>query len=219
MNNNAQSNGAGIRVFKSDFMESLTHVHPALPIIVWGPVTAYLFYDGLADQSLAAVALAFALGIVVWTFTEYILHRYVFHYPAKSKIGKRFVFMFHGLHHDEPQCKTRLVFPPVPAFLILCLFYGLFSLVVPAVALHTFLAGFLVGYLCYDYIHYATHHFPMTSKVGRYLRKYHLQHHYSCPDAKFGVSNPLWDYVFKTVNTKKKRQKNTESTMNPSVGK
>lgn len=216
MNNNAVSKEESIRVFQSDFMESLTHVHPAAPIIVWGPVTAYLLFDGWSLQSLAAMIVTVLLGILVWTFTEYILHRYLFHFPAKSKFGKRFVFMFHGLHHDEPQCKTRLVFPPVPAFLILCLFYLLFSVLVPAQALHSFVAGFMIGYLCYDYIHYATHHFPMTSKVGRYLRKYHLQHHYGSSDAKFGVSNPLWDYIFKTVESKKKR---TRNSMSPSVGK
>lgn len=211
MSKHPDADQKGVRVFESDFMESLTHVHPAAPIIVWGPVTAYFLYDGAKEQTGSEIALTVLAGVLVWTFIEYIFHRYLFHFPAKSDLTKRLVFLFHGLHHDEPHCKTRLVFPPFPAFLILSVFYFLFSLIVPAIALHTFLAGFLIGYLCYDYIHYATHHFPMTGKVGRYLRKYHLQHHFSCPDAKYGVSSPLWDYIFNTVETKKKRVKGTAS--------
>ena len=195
-----------VRVFESDFMESLTHVHPIIPLLLWSPVSLYLFYlgatvDGHGMNSMISI---FVLGILFWTFTEYTLHRFVFHFPAKGRIGKRFVFLFHGLHHDAPNEATRLVMPPVPAILIMSLLYSLFSLVVPKAYLNTFMASFIVGYLCYDYIHYATHHFPMKTKIGQYLRKFHLQHHYKCPDAKYGVSNPLWDYIFNTIESKKK---------------
>ena len=44
------------------------------------------------------------------------------------------------------------------------------------------------------------HHFKMNSNVGRYLKKYHLQHHFRHEKSKYGVSNPLWDYIFFTVN-------------------
>jgi sterol desaturase/sphingolipid hydroxylase (fatty acid hydroxylase superfamily) len=81
----------------------------------------------------------------------------------------------------------------------------LFSLIFPAQYIDILMANFLIGYLCYDYIHYATHHFPMTSPVGKYLRKYHLQHHYSGEDSKYGVSSPLWDYIFKTVSGPKSK--------------
>lgn len=210
MNKNPNAEQKGVRVFESDFLESLTHVHPAAPIIVWGPVTLYFLYDGSTKLPSAAEMILFIfMGVLTWTFIEYIFHRYLFHFPAKSKLSKRLVFLFHGLHHDEPHCKTRLVFPPFPAFMILSAFYLFFSLIIPPSALHSFLSGFLIGYLCYDYIHYATHHFPMNSKMGRYLRKYHLQHHFSCSDAKYGVSSPLWDYVFNTVESKRKNVRRT----------
>lgn len=193
--------GESIRLFKSDFMESLTHVHPIIPLIVWAPFVAYLFYKSITVDHIEWIEFfIFAIvGLVVWTLTEYTLHRFVFHWDAKSKIGKRFVFMFHGLHHDDPQDPTRLVMPPVPAILIVSVLWKLFSFVCPAHYMNVFMAFFLIGYLCYDYIHYATHHFPMTSPIGKYLRKYHLQHHYSGEASKYGVSNPLWDYIFKTV--------------------
>ena len=194
-------NGESIRLFENDFLESLSHVHPIMPLVVWTPIILFLFYRAATIDSLSAMyfVIFFIVGILVWTLTEYLLHRYVFHFNAKSKLGKRFVFMFHGLHHDDPQDPTRLVMPPVPAILIVSVLWQIVALVVPSQFMNVFMANFLIGYLCYDYIHYATHHFPMTSPIGKYLRKYHLQHHYSGEASKYGVSNPLWDYIFGTV--------------------
>ncbi len=193
--------GESIRLFENDFLESLSHVHPIMPLVVWSPIILFLFYRAATIDSLTATyfVVFFFVGLLVWTLTEYLLHRYIFHFNAKSELGKRFVFMFHGLHHDDPQDPTRLVMPPVPAILIVSVLWQIFALVVPGQFMNVFMANFLIGYLCYDYIHYATHHFPMTSPLGKYLRKYHLQHHYSGEASKYGVSNPLWDYIFKTV--------------------
>jgi sterol desaturase/sphingolipid hydroxylase (fatty acid hydroxylase superfamily) len=198
-------NAESIRLFKNPYLESLTHVHPIMPLLVWAPFIAYLFYQSFTQNqiNMNEFFVFVFIGLTVWTITEYLLHRIVFHWDAKSAIGKRFVFMFHGLHHDDPQDPTRLVMPPVPAILIVYILWQLFSLVIPGQYMNIFMANFLIGYLCYDYIHYATHHFPMTSTVGKYLRKYHLQHHYSGEKSKYGVSNPLWDYVFKTVTGEK----------------
>ena len=190
-----------VRVFKSDFWESLTHVHPIMPLVVWVPVILFWLWRSYNVYQLSALEFLVlaGVGLLVWTLTEYLLHRFMFHFRATGQIGRRFVFMFHGLHHDEPECATRLVMPPVPAVLIVTVLYNLFSLVVPNQYMLAFMAFFMSGYLCYDYIHYATHHFAMTSKVGRFLRSYHLKHHFSHEASKFGVSNPLWDYVFRTV--------------------
>ena len=40
-------------------------------------------------------------GLLVWTFTEYVLHRFFFIEP-RSEWGKT-PFYFHGVHHDYPQ--------------------------------------------------------------------------------------------------------------------
>jgi sterol desaturase/sphingolipid hydroxylase (fatty acid hydroxylase superfamily) len=203
---NASQQASGIRIFKNPLLEAMTHVHPAVPLILWGPIISYFFALFLyrEDHTLAQLFWLAPVGLLVWTLTEYTLHRYVFHFPARSKAGKYFVFLFHGLHHDDPHDGTRLVMPPVPAILIVGLIYLIFSLLVPSTWLHGFMAWFLIGYLIYDYIHYATHHWPMTSKVGRYLRAYHLKHHFSGEESRYGVSSPLWDFVFKTVTGPKK---------------
>lgn len=197
----SKKHSTSIRIFKNPILEACTHVHPIVPLVVWAPFIAYLYLQTMKMGTFVAVdyLVWFVVGMLVWTLTEYVLHRYVFHFPANNKLTKRFVFLFHGLHHDDPQDPTRLVMPPVPAIIIVYLLWQMFALVIPVQFMNIFMANFLIGYLCYDYIHYATHHFPMTSKVGKYLRKYHLQHHYSHEKSKYGVSSPLWDYIFQTV--------------------
>ncbi|MCX7670270.1 MAG: sterol desaturase family protein [Anaerolineae bacterium] len=32
----------------------------------------------------------------------------------------------------------------------------------------------------------------------KFLKRYHMMHHFKQPDAYFGVSSPLWDMVFGT---------------------
>lgn len=197
-----------LRIFKNPVLESLTHVHPLVPLFVWTPIISGLIYYSVAEQGLGLVDLGLwaVVAFVVWTLTEYVLHRFLFHFPAKSRAGKYLVFLFHGLHHDDPNDPTRLVFPPVPAFFIFLLLYAFYSVFIPESAINAFMAFFMVGYLCYDYIHYATHHFPMKGKWARKIKKHHLQHHFQHKPAKYGVSSPLWDHVFQTVNASKDRK-------------
>ena len=197
MSNNPEQS---IRLFKNNFLESLSHVHPIVPLVLWSPVVLVLLYRSFSihQLSLLVVLGMGALGLLAWTLMEYLLHRIVFHWQAKSRFGKWFVFMFHGIHHDAPQDKTRLVMPPAPGILIMSLLWLFFSLFIPLRLLEPFLAFFVTGYLIYDYIHYATHHFRMKGKIGSFLRRYHLQHHFSKPDGHFGVSSPLWDIIFRT---------------------
>jgi sterol desaturase/sphingolipid hydroxylase (fatty acid hydroxylase superfamily) len=51
----------------------------------------------------------------------------------------------------------------------------------------------------------------MKSGIWKFLKEYHLKHHYAGENSAYGVSNPLWDYVFRTVPsfiTKKGKSKN-----------
>jgi dihydroceramide fatty acyl 2-hydroxylase len=203
-NVNPSNEHQSIRLFKNDFLERLTHVHPIVPLLVWLPVALWLIWRSFAVHHLAVwpvLGIGF-LGLVVWTITEYVLHRYLFHFPARSKVGKWLVYLFHGNHHDDPKDKTRLVMPPAGAILIMAVLYLLFGLVVPAPWIEPFCAFFIIGYLIYDYIHYSTHHFPMRNPVAKYLKHYHLKHHYSGEGGRFGVSSPLWDLLLNTAGKK-----------------
>lgn len=203
-----------IRLFKSDFMEFFTHIHPAVVVIIWLPFALYMIISEIVlgsarGDGLWYVLAAFLLGLVVWTFSEYILHRFVFHFRPRNASQERILYLFHGVHHHQPQCKTRLVMPPVLSIPLAALFIGAFWLIFSVLFglpgwVRPLVGGFITGYLVYDLTHYASHHFPMRSGILKYLKRYHLQHHYKTPEQRFGVSSPLWDIVFRTKPAEEK---------------
>ena len=188
-----------LRMFKSDFLEFFSHVHPLTPHVIYLPVMIYMLYLGAGPRGLtmAVVAGLFAGGILIWTLVEYTMHRWVFHYEPTSKWGKQFHFMLHGVHHDYPNDASRLVMPPVVSIPLAFFFYGLFLVLFGRLTPPVF-AGLLAGYLFYDSLHYATHHFPMRHGVWLWLKRHHLRHHYQDDHRGYGVSSPLWDLVFRT---------------------
>lgn len=196
-----------IRLFKSDFLEFFTHISPIVVLIIWLPVILYFLISAIVSLpvglSVAFIPITFLFGLLLWTLSEYLLHRFLFHYEPKNATQEKIFFMFHGIHHAQPQCKTRLVMPPVLSIPLAAVFYGLFYLVfslvlgIPHWVAPTF-SGFILGYLAYDMIHYATHHFAMRDGYWKYIKRYHMQHHYKTPTKRFGVSSPIWDSVFQT---------------------
>lgn len=197
-----------IRLFQSDFLEFFTHISPVTIVVMWVPVTALLLiYAALTASGPAFpwyIPSGVALGVFLWTAVEYTLHRFLFHYPPRTPRQERIFFLFHGVHHAQPQDKTRLVMPLPVSIPLALLFYGLFYLVLAVLLkvpwwVNPLMAGFLLGYLIYDLTHYATHHFPMRSGYAKYVKRYHMMHHYKDPNTRFGVSSPLWDWVFGTA--------------------
>ena len=191
-----------VRMFESDFMEFFSHVHPATPLVLYLPVVGYMLYVAVGERALSAgmVTGLVVAGLVVWSLVEYTMHRFVFHYQPKSRWGRQLHFLLHGVHHDYPQDASRLVMPPVVSIPLALVFYGLFVFLFGELAPAVF-AGLLLGYLCYDMIHYATHHLPMKRGVWLWLKRYHMSHHYKDDHVGYGVSSPLWDYVFRTQAT------------------
>jgi sterol desaturase/sphingolipid hydroxylase (fatty acid hydroxylase superfamily) len=196
-----------IRLFKSDFLEFFTHISPITIVALWLPIAVlFILYAALnvpGAASPAFIPLGFLCGLFLWTFAEYTLHRFLFHFTPRNPAEERIFFLFHGVHHAQPQVKTRLVMPFPVSLPMAAVLFGLVYLIVAVVirAPHwvgPLMSGFLVGYLVYDLTHYATHHLPMRSGLAKYLKRYHMQHHYKDPKTRFGVSSPVWDWVFGT---------------------
>jgi 4-hydroxysphinganine ceramide fatty acyl 2-hydroxylase len=189
-----------VRMFESDFMEFFSRVHPVTPLALYLPVVGYMLYVSLWRQHLSFVAVAalFLLGVLLWTLIEYLIHRYIFHYEPKTRWGKQLHFVIHGVHHDYPNDARRLVMPPVISIPLAFLFFGLFLLIFGSLAPAVF-AGLVFGYLCYDMLHYATHHLALKRGIWLWLKQYHLRHHFKDDHVGYGISSPLWDYVFRTT--------------------
>jgi sterol desaturase/sphingolipid hydroxylase (fatty acid hydroxylase superfamily) len=87
--------------------------------------------------------------------------------------------------------------PPVISIPLAIIFYLVFAFLFGNAA-PAIWAGLVAGYVCYDSIHYAIHHFPMKSGILNRLKQHHLRHHFHDDHSGFGVSSPLWDYIFRT---------------------
>jgi sterol desaturase/sphingolipid hydroxylase (fatty acid hydroxylase superfamily) len=186
------------RLFENSVLEYFSHIHPATPFVVYIPVSAYLLYLGFLSVDLVYGILTVLGGVLLWTIFEYSFHRWGFHFPAKSERGKKIIHLIHGIHHDYPRDHTRLVMPLMVSIPLATLFYFIFLFVFGVYHFNVF-AGFIIGYMFYDFIHYATHHYKMTSRLGRFLKEYHLRHHYTDSETAYGISSPLWDFLFRTL--------------------
>ncbi len=187
-------------LFASRFLDFFSRIHPVVPALIYIPVISGLVVAGAgAGQGALTILALTAAGLFIWTLSEYWLHRKVFHWDPDHPIGHRLHFIIHGVHHDHPNDKMRLVMPPGASIPLALLFFGLFWLVFGAPSAYPLFAGFLVGYLIYDYMHYYLHHAVPRTKLGKSLREQHMRHHFQDHRFGYGVSSPLWDAVFKTL--------------------
>ena len=202
------------RMFKSPILEALSKVHFSVPLFIFIPINSYLFYRGAISESLelGAIALWIVGGFVTWTMTEYLLHRFIFHYHPSSEWGKKIHFIFHGVHHDYPRDRLRLVMPPSVSLPLALAFFFLFKWIIAGDGIYPFFGAFLTGYLIYDMFHYAIHHLEVKGKLWNTLKTHHLKHHYVDPDKGFGVSSPLWDLIIRTDFEKSKYSKEVAET-------
>ena len=195
------------RIFKNPFLESLTKTNLRSNVIVYGFVVVSLIYVALFKIMIPVKTflILFFFALFFWTFAEYILHRYLFHWISESKLVQRFHFIMHGNHHLYPRDTERILMPPVPGIImgtiLFLLFYMLFTIIGYPDFTWAFFPGFFLGYLLYSFIHLATHT-SRPPKNFKYLWKHHSLHHYKYPEKAFGVSTTIWDRVFGTMPPK-----------------
>jgi sterol desaturase/sphingolipid hydroxylase (fatty acid hydroxylase superfamily) len=198
-------------------LDRLTRVHPIVPLVLFGPVVAGLMAWGVVG-GLGAWALAWgAFGYLLWTLTEYWLHRVVFHFEPEAGIGRRLHHLIHGVHHDHPNDSRRLVMPPSASIPLASGFCLAFYLVFGDPTWRGVAAGFLAGYVVYDTVHYLVHHRVPRGRLGRLLRERHLRHHFQDHTRGFGVSAPYWDFVFGTAAVRRREPGTADSAGAPVV--
>jgi sterol desaturase/sphingolipid hydroxylase (fatty acid hydroxylase superfamily) len=149
---------------------------------------------GLGGWTVTAV---FFAGGFFWTFFEYLMHRFVFHYVAESERARRIVYIMHGNHHHFPRDRERLFMPPVPSLIIASVLFSIQYLILGRYAF-AFFPGFIIGYLMYGTMHYAIHAWAPPRFLKALWRNHHL-HHYKDEGKGFGVSSTIWDHVFGTT--------------------
>lgn len=191
----------GFKVMENDFLEKYAATaHWSVPFLWAIPAMIYLLIKAATggEQPAGTIALLFIAGTAGWTLLEYWLHRWLFHLPpSRNPLLRNIQFTLHGYHHEFPEDPGRLV---APLILAVPIFIALSSLTIfcfpanwPAI-----LAGIFFGYLCYDSIHYYCHHGRQRTAIGKFMRRFHMEHHYKHANSQFGLSSPLWDFVFRS---------------------
>jgi len=197
-------------LFQNPILEKLSRTHISVPLSVFGIYAVALLYWSVSHTTLSpwtTVGL-FLLGFISFTFVEYLVHRYVYHLSTHTEARKRFQYNAHGVHHEFPKDKDRLAMPPLLSITVATILLLLFRLVMGDLTF-AFLPGFLVGYAFYLAVHYMVHIFQPPKNFLRALWVNHSVHHYKDGDIVFGVSSPLWDYVFGTMRIRDKASDNS----------
>jgi sterol desaturase/sphingolipid hydroxylase (fatty acid hydroxylase superfamily) len=186
-------------MFSNGLLERLSKISPIIVLGIYIPLSGYALWLASAVSDPAEIIGLVFFGFLFWTLFEYVFHRSVFHFWPKGKFQSWLQFTIHGVHHQYPHDKDRLVMPVTISLLIAGLLFWLFyaTLGQPAYA---FTAGFMLGYLFYDMMHYSIHNFDTpNNKLGQLIWRHHLAHHFLDTGNGYGVSTPVWDYVFGTT--------------------
>jgi sterol desaturase/sphingolipid hydroxylase (fatty acid hydroxylase superfamily) len=153
-------------------------------------------------RSLRSILFLCLTGVLTWGLIEYWLHRVVFHFDAQSEKGRKFVYAMHLSHHANPKTLDDL-FAGLRLSLPIAVSYCLLAWVLSGswqVMAYLFI-GLTAGYFIYEFLHYQAHHGAPRARLFRYLKKYHLLHHHQNSDLRFGVTSPLFDYLFGTFQS------------------
>jgi sterol desaturase/sphingolipid hydroxylase (fatty acid hydroxylase superfamily) len=173
--------------------------------------TSYLYAAIVLGLSLVAAWAGFfswkaivflVIGLGGWSLLEYVMHRFIFHYEARSRLGRKFLHHAHIAHHENP-----LEGGGLSSSLIMGLPIGAGCWLLAWATTGSWVAGLWVfiglaaGFFGYKWVHFQCHHRRSRLRVLRYLRHYHLLHHYKTPELRFGVTSPFFDLVFGTFRT------------------
>ena len=161
---------------------------------------------GSGESSLVSAAALFAGGLLTWGLYEYAVHRWVLHREPKGDGFNLPGNLTHLRHHADPNSLQRLNVQ-LGESLPVCVVYflaawGLSGSWQAATHLYT---GLMAGYFFYEYLDYQAHHGTSRTRLVRYFRKYHLQHHHYDATVRYGVTSPLFDYLFGTYHIENRR--------------
>ncbi len=135
------------------------------------------------------VGTAMVGGYMLWTLTEYIFHRWVYH-QEEGIFSEG-----HRIHHTEAMVLIAMPWA-VTTITVFGLWYFL-SVTLKVPYFSGALAGWLAGFVFYSVVHHSHHHWNLSNTWFRKLKAYHRIHHHF-PNFNYGVTMRFWDLVFGT---------------------
>lgn len=189
---------ASPRLFRNPILDKLSRVHPSIPPAIYLPLVAVLLWLASNRLGVAAIMAALFCGYILWTLFEYFAHREIFHLVPPGALGARLHFLIHGVHHDYPSDPLRLVMPPLVSMPVAAIVLLLLRLSLGRDVALPVGAGFALGYVAYDMLHFHLHHGRARWRWERALRRRHMAHHFRDATRGFGISCPWWDDLLGT---------------------
>ncbi len=146
---------------------------------------------------IVSVGAAF-LGAATWTLLEYGMHRFLGHdrrtYPNPFASE-------HTRHHSEGDYFAPTWKKAVVALAAVVLVGALAAAVAGPTHGPVYALSLVAMYLTYEVMHRRAHTHPGFGAYGRFIRRHHFHHHFMNPRANHGVTTPLWDVVFGTLES------------------
>ncbi len=187
-----------------------------VPVVARRRFTTSYFYAGLVLclGFVAARAGLFSwitvplliIGLFSWSVFEYVMHRLIFHYDARSRLGRKFLYHAHVSHHENPTAQSGLSSSLIMGLPIGAAYWLLAWVTTGSWVTASWLfIGLAAGFFSYKWVHFQCHHRRSRLRLLRYLRHYHLLHHFKTPELRFGVTSPLFDLVFGTFRAPSQR--------------
>lgn len=181
--------------------------------IMWTPTVlglvalSFVFTDAAWEYPAGIVG-----GIAVYSFVEYLVHRFVMHddeaYESVRTITADQAGE-HAKHHARPSNMNSAINGRQMPILIFVLLMAAIALLVNAGPTGGILLGLGVGATAYvgqEFMHYACHQFPMRGPILSAFKRHHMLHHYQDETCNFGILFFWWDIAFGTEFKRKVRR-------------
>ncbi len=185
------------RYFKNPILESLAYTSALTLNLVFIPLALYFIFLSFYHHAITIACLGIFAGLFLWSFIEYVMHRFAFHFKIKNEKLRKLHAIFHLSHHEFMHDKRKyqsLMLLSLPSTI---LYYYLLKSLLGSYVEPVF-AGLIIGYVMYEFTHYSTHSMKMDSLLVKHLKQHHMHHHCLNPEKNFGVTSAFWDIVFKT---------------------
>ena len=205
----SQSPSANVRVFLGrDTRDSNTYNK----LMAWVRFCSFWIYPSLAclllflslQQGTPWKQLLWLIpfGWLIWSLLEYALHRFFFHWIPHHRSIRKIVQSLHFNHHGDSRNPDKILVRPIYSLPVSALFLGGFYTVTGSLfAASALLTGLWLGFLYYEFVHYRLHLSKADGGLLKYQRQGHFYHHFVDPNHCFGVTSPLWDWVFGTYRS------------------
>ena len=138
--------------------------------------------------------ISFFIGIITWTFLEYVLHRFLGH----EHKGKNFFKSEHQVHHSKANYFAPYYKKIIAAIAVSVVLFSILVLFLSVINSIAFVVGLIGMYSVYENTHYRYHSTAPLIQPFIILRKHHFYHHFHNPKVNHGVTTRFWDRVFNT---------------------